>query len=570
MLHNGINVKPESPVCSSTPIASVLPPVLPQVDIDPQVAELLNDLRASTVQPLPPPAAPKKAPRPAAQQPTQADDTDAPSNDVLLPSLDVLFAEIQATNDKHELKEWVIDNALRFAHLGIFEFTRLKLELSKRGLTSNFVERELKALIKAAKESAAGLGGDEPEQESLFDKCVEDMRELGYSFRMNELDDRVEVNGKVINDSTDAQIIMAMFDKGWNSNGGDGAGYLRLAWKAEAGYHSYNPVKEFLNSLVWDGVDRIAQLCEYVKDKHPNIIYTSGHQAPVFYAWVKRWGIGAAGKALAEGKVRVQNPMLVLGGAQDAGKSTLARFFCPMADEYFIEQHINPESADHHRYLATKLVWEVAELGATTRKADRESLKAFLTKQDATFRTPYARHPVTKPAITSFVGTINPETGFLNDPTGHRRFLPVEITSIDFAYKDNVDPVQLWAQFVTMYRAGEPAALSPEEKEVANTIRTGQEIEDQFVGYIAKYYHIDPENYGTPSDDNFLWSASTADVAGQLTANGVVGANPTNVGISLVKLGLTRTRPMINKVREVRWYGLKRNGSGVGAHSMPG
>ena len=479
------------------------------------------------------------------------------------------MGEIQAITDKNELKEWAINNALRFAHLDVFAFSKLKIELSKCGLPATFVERDLKALIKAAKNNAPGIDGDEPGHESLFRKCIEDMAQLGYTFRMNELDDRVEVNGEVINDGTDAQIIMAMFDKGWNKGEGGGADYLRLAWKAEANYQRYNPVKEFLNGLVWDGVDRIAQLCEYIKDKHPHIVYADGTQAPVFYAWVKRWGIGAVGKALGEGKVRVQNPMLVLDGAQDAGKSTLARFFCPMTDEYFVESHINPESADHNRLLATKLVWEVAELGATTRKADRESLKAFLTKQDVTFRTPYARHPVNKPALASFVGTINPEIGFLSDPTGHRRFLPVEITSIDFAYKDNVDPVQMWAQFVAMYRAGVPAALSPEEKEVANSIRTGHEIEDQFVGFIAKYYHIDPEEHGAQTEDNFIWSATTSDVVAQLTANGVVGANTTNIGISLVKLGLARTRPMINKVREVRWYGLKRNGNGLGGHSLP-
>lgn len=489
------------------------------------------------------------------------DNVNAPFYVVDCPDGALLFGPLIDTvpdDTPDNLQLWALDNIEYLSNLSAVELARFKIELGKRGVKKGFLDRELGRVIKEVKQNAPQPEMTDEERESLWEKCVDDMRSLGYTFRMNEMDDCVEVNGERISDGLDAQIIMGMYDKGWNNQGDGGAGYIRLAWTAQAYQNRYHPVRDFLNGLVWDGKDWIAELEKYVRDKHPQIVYEDGHRMPVFGAFLRRWGIGAVGKILSTGDVRVQNPMLVLDGAQDAGKSTLVRFLCPMSDAYFIESHISPDSNDHARYLATRMVWEVGELGATTRKADRESLKAFLTKLDVTFRVPYARHPVTKPAVTSFIGTINPEIGFLNDPTGHRRFLPVEIASIDFDYKIKVDPLQLWAQFVHLYKSGELPKLTSEEKEMADSIRSGHEIEDQYAGFVTKYYTIDLGRTFA-SATNLEWSATTTDVVEQLAHNGVTGVNTTNVGLSLLRLGLIKARQRVNGIQETRWYGLKRN-----------
>ena len=83
--------------------------------------------------------------------------------------------------------------------------------------------------------------------------------------------------------------------------------------------------------------------------------------------------------------------MLVLSGAQGKGKSYLAKWLCPLPD-MFIESAIYPDNTDHLKYLASRWIWAVDELGATTRRADIEGLKAFITKDVATFRAVYARY----------------------------------------------------------------------------------------------------------------------------------------------------------------------------------
>jgi predicted P-loop ATPase len=372
---------------------------------------------------------------------------------------------------------------------------------------------------------------------------------LGYTVRMNDLDGSVEINGNTLDDGMEAELLMKMHDKGFKS-----AQWVKRALTATAHNNRYNPIKDFLNDLVWDGKDWIAELERYVWDKNPKIIYADGSVRPVFGAWLKRWGIGAVGKVLKEGKIRGQNPMFVWAGGQDAGKSTLARALNPLPDKYHCEETIEPDKEEQKRWLSTKFVWEVAELGATTRKADREGLKNFLTKQDSNFRIPYAHHPVTKPATVSFIGTVNPEKGFLNDPTGHRRFLVMDLDRIDFDYVNKIDFTQLWAQFVALYRAGEPASLTPEEKAMADAIRGKHEIEDPFAGFVLKYYDIDP--------DNKEWMEQTSEIVDQLLINGVHNANVSVIGAALTQLGLVKDRITIKGQKVTIYRGIRRNDAG--------
>ena len=86
--------------------------------------------------------------------------------------------------------------------------------------------------------------------------------------------------------------------------------------------------------------------------------------------------------------MRGQNPMLVLDGDQDIGKSTFCKFLASPLPELFVEDAIHPDDKEHHRYLATKWIWEVAELGATTRRQDQEAIKSFLTKHDGASASP--------------------------------------------------------------------------------------------------------------------------------------------------------------------------------------
>ena len=166
---------------------------------------------------------------------------------------------------------------------------------------------------------------------------------------------------------------------------------------------------------------------------------------------------------------------------------------CSGVPDYFVEGPISPDSKDDQIRLINKWLWEVAELGSTTRKADREALKYFLTMEKVVVRVPYGHNDIVKPALASFIGTVNNEGGILNDPTGSRRFLLTHITDIDWSYSKTIDVNQVWAEAFYLYVSGENWKLEQAEKELSQEINDRYQIEDPLLDLIVTTYDIDIE-----------------------------------------------------------------------------
>ena len=67
---------------------------------------------------------------------------------------------------------------------------------------------------------------------------------------------------------------------------------------------------------------------------------------------------------------------------------------------------------------------EIGELKGM-RKTDVESIKAFITRQDDSYRAAYGRHLERHPRQCVIFGTVNNFNGYLKDATGNRRFWPL-------------------------------------------------------------------------------------------------------------------------------------------------
>lgn len=377
-----------------------------------------------------------------------------------------------------------------------------------------------------------------------------DLKSLDYSFQLNQLDDVVEVNENRLDDGLAAKIRTQMRDLGHKNMGA-----VEDAYTANGYENRYHPVRRYLDSLTWDGKDHFKLLCQHVRDKHEPIVYKDKSGAivatnPVFKVWLYRWMLAAVAKAYQK---HVQGPILVLDGGQGIGKSRLAEFFGSALPEMFLESPIHPDNKDHDRYLATRWIWEIAELGATTRKADRESLKAFVTKGDVTFRKPYGKHPISKPALASFIGTINNEAGFLTDPTGNRRFLVVTLESIDWKYKDNIDVHQLWGQMVADYKRGERWELLPVEENARDGMNKSYEREDAIESKIIHNFDIDLSRTD--------WFMSTEDIATHLRTTGAKDGDQAlynGIGAAMRRLKLTSGQKMVGGQRGRGYYGLRK------------
>lgn len=277
-----------------------------------------------------------------------------------------------------------------------------------------------------------------------------------------------------------------MRDKGFR-----GMEAVKDAYTMDAYHNRYHPIRDFLDSLTWDGADHIARLAEHFTSPDNPIAYPDGRQLKVFHAFLKRFLIGAVAKVYERG----QNITLTLAGPQGIGKSYVASWLCSPMRDYFNEGQLDPDGKETDRRLAKTWIWEIGELGATTRRADVNALKNKLTQQDVTFRVPYGHYDVTKPVLTSFIGTVNPDgKGFLIDKTGNRRFAVANITGIDHSYSSSMNARQVWAQAVALYRAGETWRLTVEETATQNTINAEHQAEETIDMIMPTLFFLQPGN----------------------------------------------------------------------------
>lgn len=202
---------------------------------------------------------------------------------------------------------------------------------------------------------------------------------------------------------------------------------------------SYDPLADYLNALVWDGVGRLEKLL---------LSYFGAVDDEYTRAVSRCWMISAVARGLAPGsKV---DTLLVLEGDQGIGKSSALSV---LGGKWFCDTQINIGDKDSRQLASVAWIFELAEM-ASLRRSDTALLKNFFTQQFDLYRPPYGRVPERFPRRSVFVGTTN-DLQYLTDDTGNRRYLPVRCTQIDV---DGLarDRDQLWAEAVVRYKAKEP------------------------------------------------------------------------------------------------------------------
>ena len=362
---------------------------------------------------------------------------------------------------------------------------------------------------------------------------------LGWSFRLNLCDETIEVNGHPLGDIIKAEIRVALRDIGLTKK----IAAAEDAYYALAKRNSYHPVRDYLDSLKWDGEDHIAALAAHLHSSDLPIEYRDGSKVAVPYVYLYRWLIAAVAKVY----VGSQNAMLVLDGGQGIGKSTLAHWLCPLPG-YFIEGPINPSDKDNDIRLISQWIWEVSELDATTRKADQSALKSFITKEVVTVRKSYGHHDIKKPAMASLIGTINNTSGFLADETGSRRFMTTKLIHIDRKYQ-KIDINQVWAQAVQSYRDGETGRLLGEEAATQAKINEGYQVETVLTDWLERAFYFEPD-----ADTPY----SLAEIISAMELDGVkLSGSEKSQTMELARVLVQKNARKEHTREGKRWFGLR-------------
>jgi putative DNA primase/helicase len=174
---------------------------------------------------------------------------------------------------------------------------------------------------------------------------------------------------------------------------------------------------------------------------------------------------------------------LILAGPQGYYKSTFFRVLA--GDHAFCDTPIDMRNKDAYLALRGAWLYEMAEL-SSMRPRDAETVKAFLAAQEDHYRPPYGREMVDAPRQVVFVGTTN-EVGFLNDPTGARRFWPVAVTRPIRVQDVRAERDQLWAEAVAAFRQGESWWLGEEGDAELREVHQDYESEDPWEVMIREW-----------------------------------------------------------------------------------
>jgi putative DNA primase/helicase len=223
--------------------------------------------------------------------------------------------------------------------------------------------------------------------------------------------------------------------------------------------NKFHPIKDYLKGLEWDGTPRLDTLL---------IDYLGAENTP-YVREVTRKTLIAAVTRVYEPGTKFDN-MLMLVGPQGIGKSQLIN---RLGGEWYSDTFGSLQNKEAMEQLLGVWLMELGEL-AGLKKAEIETIKLFVAKQEDRFRAAYGQLTNSHPRQCIFIGTTN-EDEFLQDPTGNRRFWPVE-TAINPPTHDvfDIDQAvrgQVWAEATYYYAMGEELYLTHEIKQMAEAVQ---------------------------------------------------------------------------------------------------
>ena len=232
----------------------------------------------------------------------------------------------------------------------------------------------------------------------------------------------------------DGPVPMHFSDAGWKRT------LLALLSRIEV-----DPFLEWLEELpAWDSQERVDSTFHRM----------FGAEDTPLAGWAARYILcGAIHRAYNPGAKLDQ--MVVLVGDQGIGKSTFAKELLPpehQAEWFSDALHLDANPKEQVEALDGRVIVESSELSGLG-ASGMDELKSFISRaDDGAIRRAYARYTTPSPRRCILIGTSNSTDCLPNDPTGLRRFVPIQLQHACF-----VEAVmhqfreQLWAEAMEAY-----------------------------------------------------------------------------------------------------------------------
>jgi hypothetical protein len=362
---------------------------------------------------------------------------------------------------------------------------------------------------------------------TLTHNVVEAMNVLGVELAMDDFahriirrEDRQEMDDDTL--SFVAQDISNHWGTRWS--GDPKKETLHNAAKWVARNNRWHPVREYLESLEWDGTKRLetwlidgagAKACNYTRAVSRLLLVAS--VARIYVPGIK------------------YDLMVILEGKQGTGKSTLVRH---LGGEWALEGLPPLRGANDKDVVdAMQGYWliEIEELAAT-RKAEADVLKAFLSRTADRVRLAYERNSRTFPRQCVFIGTTNEES-YLRDLTGNRRMAPVYVGTVDF---EKIPRDQLWAEALAEWKEWKaPLTLPPTVWAAAEQEQEERLITDPWESVFREVCFI------KLAGQKFLTTEELLSHGAHISPTDQTGRHTRRLSMVMQRLGLKKTRQRV-------------------------
>ena len=350
--------------------------------------------------------------------------------------------------------------------------------------------------------------------------------------RFNEITRNFEFNGIEMND----RILAEFYTKVWlRIDDGISKDKIFTLIQNKNNTESYNPIHDWFernkNLVTNDEFQKLKDCFEInhsirindqsgivIKDEYLNI-------------FLKKWLLGLIASAFGTYSLMI----LVLNGEQGTNKTKFFRNLLPKDLRNFYAESNLDEGKDSEILMTKKWLIIDDEFGGKSKK-DATKLKRLSSQQTFSIRMPYGRVSEDLMRLAVLGGTSN-DYEVINDPTGNRRVIPINLISFDFEKYDKLNKDKLFIELYNEWKNDKEGwFLTKSEIQILNDTT----VENQDI-------MIEEELIVKGMEENEYAVLTTSEITtGLMGRYAGLRTNPKRVGMALKKLGHEQVIKKIN------------------------
>jgi len=364
------------------------------------------------------------------------------------------------------------------------------------------------------------------------DDLISDLKAFltGYNMRFNEITRKVEIDGKeiddrilngiyirakeVVSDKVNKDLLFSIIDSEFTSE--------------------YNPFLEFIEKN--KHLKPVGIIEEFLSCIEYEANYNDHHVDNYLQVYVKKWLLSVVASMFGTHSEMI----LVLIGAQGERKTKFFRGLLPEdLQQYYAESKLD-EGKDGYILMCEKLIIMDDEFGGKN-KQEAKKIKELSSKSIFSIRRPYGKFHEDRRRLAVLCGTSN-EGEIINDPTGNRRIIPVNIKKIDREKYESIDKTSLWMELYWAWKeAKEDWMLNKIEIEYLKEIGRVNEQPSMEEESIAMFFK-------KPDESGYVIHMTNTEILNYIETRTKLKISSYKLGMNLKKMGFEKKNMRIDGV----------------------